>query len=220
MSPRNHFFKSSVILLSILTVGFVNTSAQSPGGNKGGRGGIGANGPKPGSAAPDFALQTVDGKTIKASDLWQQKPAVIMTGSHTCPIFRGKVQPFESLVREFGDRVSFLVVYTIEAHPKGDPSPYSGKEWTTPANEQIGLLIRQPKTLDERIKRAQTCIRSEKLTVPVVVDTMENKVWKAYGSAPNCAYVIGKDGKVAAAEPWMQPDQLRQAISGALGGKK
>jgi hypothetical protein len=180
------------------------------------RGSIGTDGPKPGAAAPDFTLKTVDGKTVKASALWSQKPLVLMTGSRTCPVFRGKVQPFESLVKEFGDRVNFLMVYTVEAHPKGDPSPYSGKEWVTPKNEQEGILFRQPANQEERMSRARECIQKEKLSASVVVDTMDNAVWKAYGSAPNCAYVIGRNGNIADAEAWMEPDQLRRAITQAL----
>jgi cytochrome oxidase Cu insertion factor (SCO1/SenC/PrrC family) len=191
--------------------------AQSAG--KPGRGIIGANGPKPGSAAPDFELKTMQGKPVKASDLWKEKPTVVMTGCLTCPVFRGKVSSFQGLVQEFGSRVNFLVVYTIEAHPKGDPSPYSGKEWSTPANEKEGLLIPQPKTMDERITRVKKTLEVTRISAPLVVDTMDNKVWKAYGSAPNCAYVIGTDGKIAAAEPWMEPSQLRRAIERQLAAK-
>lgn len=184
------------------------------------RGGIGANGPKPGEAAPDFSLQTVDGKTVKASMLWAQKPLVLMTGSHTCPVFRGKAAAFESLAKEFADRANFIVIYTIEAHPKGDPSPYSGKEWVTPKNEQERILLPQPKSQAERATVAKSCIAKEKLTVPVVVDTMENTVWKAYGSAPNCAYVVDRGGKIVDAEPWMEPARLRQAIQTAIEARK
>ena len=46
--------------------------------------------------------------------------------------------------------------------------------------------------------------------MPVVVDTMENKVWKSYGSAPNCAYVIDRSGKIVESEPWMEPAKLRR----------
>src|SRR5438876_10000602 len=131
-------------------------------------------GPKPGTPAPDFELKTVEGKSIRASVLWSNKPDLIMTGSHTCPVFRGKVDGFEGLVRDFSNEVNFVVRYTIEAHTKGDPSPYSGREWVTQQNEKIGLLIAQPKTMEEREQRARTCVKECKLTVPVVVDEMDN----------------------------------------------
>src|SRR5205823_1643995 len=103
-------------------------------------------GPKPGSAAPDFELKTVDGKTLHVSALWTNKPTVIMAGSHTCPVFRGQVEPFERLVSEFSNRVNFVVLYTQEAHPKGDPSPYRNEEWVPPANRRDDVLFGQPKT--------------------------------------------------------------------------
>ena len=206
----------TVLMLAALAVALPGDAAD----RQKKRNSIGANGPKPGEAAPDFSLQTVDGKTVTASTLWSQKPTIIMTGSHTCPVFRGKVSPFESLAKEFGDRANFLVVYTVEAHPKGDPSPYSGKEWVTPKNEQEGILVRQPVKHEERVSLARECVQKEKLSVPLVVDTMENAVWKAYGSAPNCAYVIGRDGKIVDAEPWMEPEQLRKAITQALTAPK
>ena len=37
---------------------------------------------------------------------------------------------------------------------------------------------------------------------------MENTVWEA----PNCAYVIGTDGKVVESQPWMDAARLRQAL--------
>lgn len=186
------------------------TSAGAQGRPK--RGDIGVNGPKPGTEAPDFTLTSVEGKSIQASALWKEKPTVIITASHTCPVFRGKALAIESLRKDFGDRANFIVVYTLEAHPQGDPSPYSGEEWVTPKNEKEGILFRQPTTDAERMERAKACAEREKMTVPVVVDSMANTVWKAYGSAPNCAYIVGKDGKVIEAEPWMDAANLRLVL--------
>src|SRR6266496_5342796 len=84
-------------------------------------------GPQPGTSAPDFQLKALDGTSVRASALWSNKPTLIMTGSYTCPVFRRKVDDFHSLMHDYGDRVNFLILYTVEAHPKGDPSPYTGK---------------------------------------------------------------------------------------------
>jgi hypothetical protein len=173
-------------------------------------------GPKPGSMAPDFTLKTIEGKTIRASVLWSNKPVVIMTGSYTCPVFRGKVSAFEQLAHDFGKQVNFIVLYTQEAHPKGDPSPYRGREWTTPANEREGILFRQPKTGEERLERARTCTQKLKLTLPVVVDSLDNTAWAAYGSAPNSACLVGQDGKVVEQQGWFDPARMRAAIEAHL----
>jgi hypothetical protein len=172
--------------------------------------------PKPGSVAPDFTLKTTEGKTIQASVLWSNKPVVIMTGSYTCPVFRGQVSAFDQLAHDFGKQVNFIVLYTQEAHPKGDPSPYKGREWTTTANEREGILLRQPKTAEERLQRASTCAQKLKLTVPVVVDSFDNTAWAAYGSAPNSACLVGRDGKVVEQEGWFDPAKMRAAIEAHL----
>lgn len=179
---------------------------------------VGVNGPKPGTDAPDFSLMTVDGKSVQASVLWKERPTVIVTASHTCPVFRGKVAAIEAMQKEFAGRVNFVIVYTIEAHPQGDPSPYSGEEWVTTKNEREGILFRQPVTGKERAERARACIQREKMTVTMVVDSMENMVWKAYGKAPNCAYVIGKDGKIIESQPWMDAVKLMQVLQKHTAG--
>ncbi|MES2595920.1 MAG: deiodinase-like protein [Verrucomicrobiota bacterium] len=179
---------------------------------------IGIHGPKAGAEAPDFTLRSVAGVSIQASALWKEKPTVIVTASHTCPVFRGKAAAIESLRKDFAGKVNFIVVYTIEAHPQGDPSPYSGEEWVTPKNEKEGILFRQPTTEAERMERAKACAKREKMTVPIVVDSMANAVWKAYGSAPNCAYIIGKNGKVVEAEPWMDAASLRLILQKLTAG--
>jgi len=173
-------------------------------------------GPKPGMVAPDFELKNLLGESVRASALWSNKPTLIMTGSHTCPVFREKVEGLEGLARDFGNEINFLVLYTIEAHLKGDPCPYTGKEWVTQQNERMGLLIPQPKTMDEREQRARTCVQERKLTVSVVVDKMDNAVWKAYGGAPNSACLVGRDGKVIEEEGWFEPAKMRAAIKRAM----
>jgi hypothetical protein len=205
-----------LLLLLCLLGTITNAGAQGKGRPR--RDAIGIHGPKPGAEAPDFTLTTVDGKSLRASALWKEKPTVIITASHTCPVFRGKVAGIESLQKDFAGRVNFVVVYTIEAHPQGDPSPYSGEEWITPKNEKEGILFRQPVTDKDRMERARACVQREKMTVPVAVDTMENSVWKAYGQAPNCAYVISRDGRVVEAEPWMDAAALRLVLQKLTAG--
>lgn len=173
-------------------------------------------GPKPGAAAPDFTLQTLDGKTVRGSELWSGKPLLLMTGSYTCPVFRNHAPAFERLVREFGDKLNFLVLYTLEAHPKGDASPYSDREWVTPANEKEGVIFPQPKTTADRLALAKKCVASVKLDGAVAIDTMENATWKAYGGAPNCAYLIDTRGKVAAQHGWFNGDTMAGSIRALL----
>jgi hypothetical protein len=177
---------------------------------------IGSTGPRVGMAAPDFELQLLDGTTVKGAALWKQKPVLLMTGSHTCPVYRRTASPFEKLAAEFGDRVNFVILYTVEAHPSGEPSIYFGRENVTAANKRDGILWPDAKTMDERVKRANDSVKSLKLKTTMLVDDMDNRVWKAYGSAPNCAYLIGIDGKVMEAQPWFDAGPMRAALEKLL----
>jgi hypothetical protein len=181
-------------------------------------------GPKPGEKAPDFQLKTLEGKSVRLSDLWAAKPTLIMTGSYTCPVFRNRIREFEKLAKDFGDQLNCLVVYTVEAHPKGDPSPYrspdlpAGKrEWVTRANEEKGVLHAQPETMEERVALAKTAAKDLDIGVPVAVDTMDGSAWKAYGRAPNCAYLIDASGTVAAQHGWFNYPTMRESIAALPG---
>lgn len=66
-----------------------------------------------------------------------------------------------------------------------------------PKNEKDGVVFKNPKDEDERKGIAKVCTKSLALTLPTVVDGMENKVESAYGAWPERLYVVGKDGKIA-----------------------
>ncbi len=51
--------------------------------------------------------------------------------------------------------------------------------------------------------------------MPMAVDSMDNAVTSAFGTFPNGAVVIGKDGHIAALEHWTNSDSLRHAIDEA-----
>jgi hypothetical protein len=44
------------------------------------------------------------------------------------------------------------------------------------------------------------------VSLPVLVDEMDNRVWYTYGPLPNCAYLIDTDGEVLARETWFNRD--------------
>jgi peroxiredoxin len=203
----------SLLLAGLLSLLFFSTPLSAQTNRRAAKGQrFEQHGPKPGKAAPDFELKTTEGKKIRASALWKEKPTVIMTASFTCPIFRQQAPGFESLTKDFDGKVNFLMVYTLEAHPKGEASPYSGEERVTARNQREGLLFSQPKTMEDRVAQAKTCQAHERMSAPMVIDTMENSTWKAYGSAPNAAYLVGRDGKIVEQQGWFDPEKMRTAI--------
>lgn len=91
--------------------------------------------------------------------------------------------------RRFGDQVEFFVVYIREAHPTD--------EWQVESNESEGILFAQPTTLAARTEVAQVCSLKLDLSIPTLVDDMENSTDRKYYALPDRLYLIARDGRVA-----------------------
>ncbi len=111
-----------------------------------------------------------------------------------------------------------IVVYVIESHPSGSASPYSGDEWTVAnSTDSAGNPVAQPGSYEERVALARETAADEDLTVPLLVDGMDNAVWCTYGPAPNIAYLISQDGTIITRQDWYYPPAMESAIVGHLG---
>ena len=82
-----------------------------------------------------------------------------------------------------------MVVYIREAHPDD--------EWQTKANKRDKVVFVQPTKLAERNKVATVCSANLNLSIPFVVDKMDNKVNESYAGWPDRIYIVDKDGKIA-----------------------
>ncbi|PWU14448.1 MAG: hypothetical protein C5B50_17255 [Verrucomicrobia bacterium] len=105
--------KIRVWITTFLGLGLIASGSAQPAARPGSPSGRFDHGPKLGTPAPDFELSETDGKLFRASVLWSNKPTVIMTGSYTCPVFRGKADAFQRLASDFGREVNFVIVYTL-----------------------------------------------------------------------------------------------------------
>lgn len=76
-----------------------------------------------------------------------------------------------------------------EAHP------VDGRQ--VPANDRAGIREKDPKTLAEREKLAKKCADSLKISIPMLIDGMDNMVEKAYAGWPDRIYIVRKDGRMA-----------------------
>lgn len=80
--------------------------------------------------------------------------------------------------------------------------------------------IEDPITLAERIAVARRCVKDLGLTIPAVVDRMDDAVNLAYRGWPERLYLVRQDGKLAYAGgpgPFgFEPDELEKAITGLL----
>ena len=94
----------------------------------------------------------------------------------------------EQLYSQYQDRVEFFVVYVQEAHPTDG--------WQTDANIKDSVYLRQHQSFDEREEAAQSCTIGLHISLPTLVEEMDNVIDEAYGAAPERLYLIGQDGKV------------------------
>jgi hypothetical protein len=161
------------------------------------------------SAAPDFTLTLLppaqdaaarpDGqpasRTVTLTELRANRPAVLIFGSMTCPPFRGQLAGVDQVYQRYKDRAEFLFVYVREAHPDSVLSVLDRD------GHETLVKIPQAADLTGRTESAAACQRTERLKMPVAVDTLDNRVGKAYAGWPNRMVVVGTDGKIVYASP-------------------
>ena len=170
-----------------------------------------------GKPAPDNPVHTLTAGTTRLSRFWQEKPALIMTGSLTCPVARGDISELEKLRERFGDRINVVMLYTIEAHPETDESPYRpGEEWQVDDNEEQGILCRQPTSLDERIALARRFNHMFQPKSTIVVDRMDNAGWKDMGRMPCMAVLVDEGGIVNTTQTWFDAEAMADYIQTIL----
>jgi hypothetical protein len=114
----------------------------------------------------------------------------------------------EDLKRRYGDKVEFLGVYVREAHPIDG--------WRMDSNDRQGIEIAQPKSTRERTAVAARCCQALRMTIPLVVDTIDDRVGKLFSGMPDRLYLISRDGRVVykgGRGPFgFKPGELEQSI--------
>lgn len=99
-------------------------------------------------------------------------------------------------------------IYIREAHPADG--------WKMTANDRVGVTLEQPKTSEARNLAASKCCQALKLSMPLLVDTIDDQVNRAYSGFPDRLYLIDREGKVAykgGRGPFAyKPRQLEQSL--------
>ena len=89
------------------------------------------------------------------------------------------------------------------------------------SNQTDHVILNEPTVLTERRSVAQTCRSRLSLTLPCVVDTMDNQVDGLYAAWPERIFVVDQQGKIAYAGkqgPWgFKPEEAERALRRALG---
>ncbi len=66
-----------------------------------------------------------------------------------------------------------------------------------PSNDKAGVSVAQPQNEAERHKVAGTCSARLQIGMPLLVDTLDDRVGHAYSGMPDRLYIIDKAGRVA-----------------------
>jgi hypothetical protein len=164
----------------------------------------------PGQLAVDFTLKDTKGKAYTLSRLLAEKPVIVILGSYTSPQFRQQCAANEELYKTWGALVHVITIYTKEAHPiEQNPAQFS--------RDARGTPMTQPQTYAERLAMAARTVKEAGITMPVLVDEMDNPLWCTYGRMPNNAFLIGQDGYIVARQDWNDARRLQQTIREYLG---
>jgi hypothetical protein len=147
-----------------------------------------------GEQAPDGEVVDLHGRTKLLSSLFPQDSSTLLVlnfGSYTCPHYRKRIDEIKALQSRWAERgVQFLTVYTAEAHPEDgwrlEHQYEHDDEFTTDAD----FCFYYAKTIEERSAMAQWLMAKKQFQMPLVLDSMENSLLKAYNTWPIRLYVM------------------------------
>jgi hypothetical protein len=90
---------------------------------------------------------------------------------------------------KYGKDVEFFIVYIREAHPT------DGRQIGSNSREKI--LVKQPTTFEQRVDVAEQMCSKLDISIPTLIDGLDNAVGNAYSGMPDRLYLVGRNGKIA-----------------------
>jgi len=88
-------------------------------------------------------------------------------------------------------------------------------------NETEKVVYEQPKSQARRDEIAKACCSRLKITMPAVVDTIDNAVDEAYAAWPERIFIVGADGRIAYVSgpgPWgFKPEEAERWLKKNAG---
>jgi Spy/CpxP family protein refolding chaperone len=160
--------------------------------------------PRVGDVAPNFSLRWLDGQPVRLST-FKGRAVVLIFGSYTTPVFRDKAAELSTIAQRYANEAKFIIIYTKEAHPSDG--------WAVERNKRDDIQVPQPVDQAGRKAVAEQAVAALHLeNVPIALDTMNDATASAYGTFPDGVVVIGKDGKIAARQNWLDPTALPRLI--------
>lgn len=176
--------------------------------------------PGVGDEAPDVPLFDPEtNRMMRIRSLPGDLPLLIVFGSYSCPLFRGRLDDLETLADSHRGQLEIVIVYTLEAHPT-DENPYVRGVWLSRVNDTLNVRIRQHRNMEERLAVVRNPPQGLDTSIRILVDPVDyletvdaiseigssnpenNPAWKAYGLLPNSAFLVAANGRIAFRMPW------------------
>jgi hypothetical protein len=163
-----------------------------------------------GQMAPQFRLSRMDGSFVTLSSL-KGRVVVLVFGSYSSPMLRDRVAGLNQLTLGVETKADVYLVYTKEMHPAGG--------WDSTRNELDHVSVQEAQTMDEKEMAARHCRAVLRLNMPVLVDDLEDSATTAFGTFPDGAVVINRDGTIVESQQWAEPTALRRIVDQATAVK-
>ena len=116
------------------------------------------------------------------------------------------------MYQKYRDRSAFLFVYIQEAHPSDG--------WQMESNKADHVIYPQPTEWGERQAVAQACCTKLSLSIPCVVDAIDNAVDNQYAGWPERIFVMDRAGLITYAGkqgPFgFKPEEAERALRRVL----
>ncbi len=144
-----------------------------------------------GEQACDGKVVKLDGSEVLLSSFFTDRPLVLNFASYSCPHYRKRIGELQALMQKwkpFG--VEFLTVYTAEAH--AEDGWKLAKQYVNDAEytDKSDFCFPYAKNIHERTEMAKWLVDKKHFDMPVVLDTIEDKLLKAYNSWPIRLYIV------------------------------
>lgn len=153
---------------------------------------------KEGQMAPEFTLKdwSSEQNEVNLGDFKGERVVVLMFASSTSWPYVEQIVSLEDLVkRQDRNKVEFLTIYVKEEDLTWQPKDYFEREQRAKALRfQMGV---------------QTHLRMKQ---KVLIDEMDDRVFKAYGEKHNSAFIIDKDGKILYKTEVMKVADLKEQL--------
>lgn len=146
----------------------------------------------------DFELPLANSGTLKTKEHRGQIMA-FMFGSMTCPPTRYQLIVWEELQKKYErEEVLLFVIYSRERHA----GEVGFKEYeSTNSNTE---------------KQAMAAEMAKITTLTICVDDIDERVLEQYGTVPNSAYVIDKNGTMVFHQTWADSRKIEKVIDRLL----